>query len=169
MIFIQVNKIYVMTNVSVIHISVSLCRILPVHFALVSSRAPWLPFVFFNVSFNIYVTSGLFRTSYLSITLPISGYRCSVSIWMLLALSCIDLSSTFPIVQLQHGFTFPDLDPSQSPRLTETLVLFAFVWERKRKLKINKIKYVTSACIITDINILSTEMNAYHFFLWLSL
>lgn len=111
------------TNVFVIYLSVSLCLILPVHFTLLMRRVS--SFVFLNVRLDTDVTSGLFRMSYLSIMLQISGYAAqsafeSYSLFLSftsLALSCIDLSSTFPVVQLQHGSTSSGLDPSQLPRL----------------------------------------------------
>lgn len=117
-IFIQLNNMYVMILMLFTFPSTSFCQsilLLCLLFCLLKC-AP---------QHRRHCCSVQNGTSYLSITLQISGYAAQSAFecysrflsFVSLALSCIDLSSTFSTVQLQNGSTSSGLDPSQQPRL----------------------------------------------------
>lgn len=103
--------------------------------------------------------------------------RCSVSIWILLPFSVLGLSRSFmhwPFFNFpccatpaRIHFVWPRSQPT-AQTVTETLVLFSFVWESICKEKTNTSPQ--SVLLLTSIlyYIISTWMNAYHYFLVLS-
>lgn len=170
-IFIQLNNMYVVTLMSLLFTLLSACAsfcqsILPLCLLVLHVFS----FVFLNVHLDTDVTSGLFRTSYLSITSKsqvtlLSQHLNVTPFFSLSSLSRFHALTSLQLSVLCNSTTLPGLNPSQLPRLWNFGAIFLCV---RAYVKRKSINYVTSVCIITYVTILSTWMNAYHYFLVLS-